>query len=111
MASTYPRNHVVRTETLWYIIGAFFLIVGTIGSLGEWVFHWWNDPWEWAGPTSLGIGLFAVMWGASARDLRAFRPESRAFQTQMLDGQEKLLAGQAEQTTLLREVVASFRRQ
>lgn len=128
----------VRTETMWYILSAVFFTIGIVGALGEWVFHWWEDPWEWASPMSLVLGALTFVWGASARDVRglreglhgfreeqrsfreeqrSFRGELRAFRQEMRAGQARteavlgdLKAGQAEQTALLREVVASFRR-
>lgn len=127
------RNPIrnVRTETMWYILSAVFFTIGIVGALGEWVFHWWEDPWEWASPMSLVLGALTFVWGASARDVRglreglhafggeqrASREEQRAFRQEMRAGQARteavlgdLRAGQAEQTALLREVVASFRR-
>ena len=155
----------VRTETLWYILSAVFFTIGVIGGLGEWVFHWWRDPWEWASPLSLGLAGFTLIWGASAHDVRRAGDGLRDLhhelasgqgrlaqgqerlvdsQERLVDGQERLvhgqerlvhgqerlvegqnrlvegqeriasgqdriIAGQAEQTSLLREVVSSFR--
>lgn len=137
MAFRLPKTSV-RTETMWYILAAIFFAVGTYGTLGEYVFHWWDEPWDWAGPLSLALGAVSLVWGASARDVQQLREEVRGSrkeatagqrhladgqnrllegqerlvsgQERLIAGQEKLIAGQAEQTSLLREVVASFRR-
>jgi len=107
----------VETEDFWFLISAVFLVIGIVTGLGEWVFHWWNDPWEWASPLSIVVSLLAAGWGASARDLRRMRRElgsglsdlrqGQAEQTEMLRAMSR---GQEELTSVLREVVTSFRR-
>jgi hypothetical protein len=118
------------TEIVGYTIAAVGFAVGIVGSLGEWVFHWWHEPFEVVGPLGLLLGAFGVVWSASGRDLRLFRREMASVsarqtvmleellrgQQELLRGQQEILRGQAEQTAmlreqtaLLREVVASFR--
>lgn len=117
MAFGYHGNPVrVHASDIWLAIGVFFLVLGTITTLGEYVFHWWEDPWDWAGPGSLLVGVLSIAWSASSREVRGFHREQREFHReqradhrQLAEGQERLLAGQAEQTSALREVVASFR--
>ena len=112
-----------RDDLYWLALAVVFLTIGTVGALGEWVFHWWDEPWDWASPLTLAIGLMSLGWSASARSLRDFRKESAKREghllagqgvllskmDQMLAKQDQLIAGQAEQTALLRELVASFR--
>jgi hypothetical protein len=42
MLSTPPRTAVREfpVDLYWFALAAFFLTIGTIGMLGEWVFHW-----------------------------------------------------------------------
>jgi hypothetical protein len=94
----------------------FFLAFGTVGTLGEYVFHWWHEPFEVRGPAGLVVGLARLGLGASSRAVRALHRELRGTsirlagqQDQMLGKQDQLIAGQAGQTALLRAMVASFR--
>jgi len=107
----------MRTSTLGFILAVVFFVIGLIGTLGEWVFHWWDAPFDVVGPLSLILSAVTLMWSASARDLErlrsetaGFRKESAAGQASLGAGQADLIRGQAEQTSLLRELVASFRR-
>ena len=124
----------VEPETLGYILAAVFFTIGIVGGLGEWVFHWWKDPWDWASPVSLGLGVLSLVWSASARSVRRIgrgvqhllegqerlvdgqerlvEGQGRLVdgQERLVEGQERLVGGQTEQTGLLREVVRSFRR-
>lgn len=118
------------SEWIWYSLTLGFFVFGAIGTLGEYVFHWWHEPFEVWGPAGLVISAVSLGWSASSRDLRGFRKEFRttqgenlakqdamlakqdamlAKQDAMLSKQDQLIAGQAEQTAVLRQVVASFR--
>ena len=125
------------SEWIWYSLTIGFFVFGAVGTLGEYVFHWWHEPFEVWGPAALAVALVGLGWSASSRDLRSFRAEFRAGNGALLTKQDQMLAkqdqtlekldeliagqaeqtamlraliqGQAEQTALLREVVASFR--
>lgn len=115
----------VYSDTYWFILSAVFLTIGVVGALGEWVFHWWDAPFDWAAPASLALALLTFGWGASGRDVRGFRKASSAEhralhatqenmlsgQDKLVAGQDKLIAGQQEGNALQREMLASFRRQ
>ena len=117
MAFRLPGSSV-RTETMWYILSAFFFTVGLVSALGEWVFHWWQDPGQWAALVGFALSVLAFVWGASAKDVRGMREEMRGFREESRRAQAEhsaLLRENTallrEQTALLREVVASFRSQ
>lgn len=116
---------------IWYTLSAIFFIIGIIGGLGEWVFHWWGEPWDVGAPISLLLGVLTLAWGASAKDVRVMHGDLRSGFTDVAAAQREhtdmlwevrqgqreqteklggLQAGQAEQTGLLRELVTSFRR-
>lgn len=120
MLQSLPRSSM-KTATMWYILSAIFFAIGIVSALGEWVFHWWRDPGQWSAVLGIGLGVLTFFWGASARDVDRLREDLRelrlgqAEQTGMLremrDAQRENTALLGESASLLREVVASFRRQ
>jgi hypothetical protein len=126
---------VLRTlsfaEILGYTVGTVFLTIGIVTTLGEYVFRWWDQPWDVWGPVSARIGIMSFVIAAPASLVKGFQSEMRESPSESRQAQERLIAGQAaqtamlreqnttlreltaasrEQTALLREVVASFRR-
>jgi len=117
MLRTAPQTRM-KTSTMWYILSAIFFTIGIVSALGEWVFHWWQDPGQWTALLGLALGAFALVWGASADDvadvkqeLRALRADQAAQLGELRDGQREQTSLLRENSSLLREVVASFRRE
>lgn len=113
----------VETSTYWFIGSAISFTIGIVAALGEWVFHWWNDPGQWLAVIGLGVGFVQLGFGANARQLRKLhRDQGHGFQDlkegqerlvrgqdRLVQGQDRLVEGQREQTGLLRQLVDSFR--
>ena len=128
----------IPTHWIWWTLTIIFGIISIISGLGEYVFHWWDQPWDVGTPLSVVATVLTFVWGASARDLRATRGELREGFSSVREGQSEqtellcelrlsqseqnhltranttalaeLRTGQAEGNALLREMVASFRR-
>jgi hypothetical protein len=115
MATHHPRKPVeLRDLTYWDALTVIFAAFTLVSALGEWVFHWWHDPGDLASFTGIILTILAAGFSASKKDVRRLDrrlASADANLARIADGQERLERGQAEQTALLREVVASFRRE
>jgi uncharacterized membrane protein YccC len=135
----------LKQLTYWDYLTVFFAAVTVVAALGEWVFHWWQDPGQYVTVGGFVATLFSAGFGSSRRDVRQLgdRLERRfdrsdadhhallAGQQQLLEGQQRLVDGQQQllegqerliegqqrliegqerMTTLLEQVVHSFRR-
>jgi hypothetical protein len=92
--------------------------------LGEYVFHWWDQPGDVWGPVGAVLTLLLAGFGASRRDVRLLRREFKTemsqlreeFRTDLQELRAELRAfreesarAQARQAELLEQLVASFR--
>lgn len=73
----------IPPHDIWYTLSAIFFIIGIIGGLGEWVFHWWGEPWDVGTPISLFLGVLTLAWGGSAKDIRSMHGDLRSGFTEV----------------------------
>jgi hypothetical protein len=98
----------MRASTAWFIIGSICGVITIISALGEWVFHWWQDPGDWLAMVGLLLTLVSFGLGSSSRQVEAGLAEQRkradrmdsdherliGTQGRLADGQERLVEGQ-----------------